>query len=173
MNTELKENKNYEMIAADLIEKEDIFEDIKENNIRIRVLESNKPAPKKGRVVLGECRKISEKTKDMFQAIGMEENGIPDFIVIIYKERITGFTPEQLRILIMHELLHIGVKENSDTGEVTYHIAKHDLEDFRFIIDQYGPYWNEDRSQLTVHQFLEPEKDRDVDPETGEIKEAV
>lgn len=166
MKYELKENIEYARIGEELIREEEIFDHIRGNDIQIRYLESNKPMPKKGRVILGECRKLSDKTKDILEAIGVEDTTVPDFVIIIYKERIIGFTEEQLRILIMHELMHIGVKKNNDNGEGTYCIVKHDLEDFRYIVDQYGPHWNEDRSQLTMQQFL-------ADPETGEIREAV
>ncbi len=166
---EYKENSLYARIGESLIKKEECLDYIREHEIRIRYLESNKPAGKSKRVKLGECRMIKEKTKDMFRALGFKEEEIPDFVIVIYKERIFGFHPEQLRILIMHELMHIGVKEDSETGEITLHTAKHDLEDFRYIIERFGTGWADDRNQITWQQVQEAFQN--VDEETGEIME--
>lgn len=169
--SEYKENVFYTEIGRHLIENEEIFRHIKEHDIKIRYLESNKPAGKKKRVILGECRRITDKIREMLQACDIRKEDIPDFVVVIYKERIHGFTNAQLRILIMHELMHIGVKEDSETGQVSYHIAKHDLEDFRYIISEYGADWADDKTQITWQQVMEAAPEKEVDEETGEIME--
>lgn len=171
MSNEYKENLLYAQIGESLIEKEDELEHIREHNIRIRYLESNKPAGKSKRTTLGKCMPIKERTRNVFEALGWKKEEIPDFCIIIYKERIHGFKPEQLKILIFHELLHIGVKEDSETGVVTLFSAKHDLEDFRYIIDRFGSDWADDKSQLTWQQMEKADPDRIVDEETGEILE--
>lgn len=166
---EYKENLLYARIGQELIDTEDALEHIRENEIRIRYLESNKPAGKSKRITLGKCMHIKEKTRSVFEALGWKKEEIPDFCIIIYKERIHGFQPEQLRILIFHELLHIGVKEDSDTGEITLFSVKHDLEDFRYIIDTFGSDWADDKSQITWQQLYEEDPDPMIDKETGEI----
>lgn len=168
---EYRENLLYAQIGEKLIGEEEILEHIRENDIRIRYLESNKPAGKSKRVILGECRKFSDRNRQMLEACNIKKEDIPDFVIVIYKERIHGFTNEQLRILIMHELMHIGVKEDSETGVVSYHLVKHDLEDFRAIIEQYGTDWTADKSQLTWQQIKQQERDGVFDEVTGEILE--
>lgn len=169
--SEYKENVFYTEIGRHLIENEEIFRHIKEHDIKIRYLESNKPAGKSKRVILGECRKFSDRNRQILEACNIRKEDIPDFVIVIYKERIHGFTNEQLRILIMHELMHIGVKEDSETGVVSYHIVKHDLEDFRTIIEQFGTDWAADKTQITWQQVMEAAPERTVDEETGEIME--
>lgn len=168
---EYRENLLYAQIGEKLIGEEEILEHIRENDIRIRYLESNKPAGKSKRVILGECRKFSDRNRQMLEACNIKKEDIPDFVIVIYKERVHGFTNEQLRILIMHELMHIGVKEDSETGVVSYHLVKHDLEDFRAIIEQYGTDWAADKSQLTWQQIKQQERDGVFDEVTGEILE--
>lgn len=168
---EYRENLLYAQLGEKLVREEENFEHIRENDIRIRYLESNKPAGKSKRVILGECRKISDRNRQMLEACSIKKEDIPDFVIVIYKERIHGFTNEQLRILIMHELMHIGVKEDSETGVVSYHIVKHDLEDFRTIIEQFGTDWAADKTQITWQQVMEAAPERTVDEETGEIME--
>ena len=166
---EYKENLQYAEIGQELIDTEDALEHIREHEIRIRYLESNKPAGKSKRVTLGKCMHIKEKARLVFEALGWKKEEIPDFCIVIYKERLHGFTTEQLRILIFHELLHIGVKEDSETGQVTLFSAKHDLEDFRYIIDTFGADWSDDKSQITWQQVQEAASAPLIDEETGEI----
>ena len=45
---------------------------------------------------------------------------------------------EQMRILLFHELLHIGVKDDGGTF-----VRQHDVEDFAEIINRFGTDWNE------------------------------
>lgn len=44
---------------------------------------------------------------------------------------------EQLEILMWHELKHCGIDDEKP------YIVPHDLEDFKEIVDIYGPYWAE------------------------------
>ena len=49
---------------------------------------------------------------------------------------------KQMEVLLFHELLHVGIERGPD-GEETYSVNKHDLEDFKVIIDRYGTEWAE------------------------------
>ena len=51
------------------------------------------------------------------------------------------FTEEQLRILIRHELHHVGI-EYTDLG-LKYYIVPHDVEEFWEIIHDHGLEWSE------------------------------
>ena len=63
MNNEYRFNDYYAELGSILLETEEIFKDLREHPVRIEFLESNKPAPKSGRVILGECFKVSDKVK--------------------------------------------------------------------------------------------------------------
>ena len=125
-------NKNYEKIAQELIENTAELEYIKKSNVRIIYLESDN-AKKNGteRLVLGECEKVASKNQWAISA---------DFTIIVYKNNCIGLSEEQIKILLFHELLHVGIDYGTDGGEV-YSVKKHDLEDFKVIIDKYGTDW--------------------------------
>ena len=125
-------NKNYEKIAQELIENTAELEYIKKSNARIIYLESDN-TKKNGteRLVLGECEKVASKNQWAISA---------DFTIIVYKNNCIGLSEEQIKILLFHELLHVGIDYGTDGGEV-YSVKKHDLEDFKVIIDKYGTDW--------------------------------
>jgi hypothetical protein len=64
--------------------------------------------------------------------------------ITVFEPNIVGFTEEQLRILIFHELLHIKIGYDKNNTEV-YGTKPHDLEDFKEIINRFGTDWNEVR----------------------------
>lgn len=104
---------------------------IAETDVRVGFLRSFKEKVKSGKYVLGECIKVSE----------VYEPFCPfDFLIVFYEENIVGLTEQQLRILMHHELLHIGFDEKD--GELKYRIAPHDIEEFKEIADRYGLYWD-------------------------------
>ena len=125
-------NKNYEKIAQELIENTTELEYIKKSNARIIYLESDS-TKKNGteRLVLGECEKVASKNQWAISA---------DFTITVYKNNCIGLSEEQIKILLFHELLHVGIDYGTDGGEV-YFVKKHDLEDFKVIIDKYGTDW--------------------------------
>ena len=118
-------NEEYNRIARELIDERDELESLR-SDVSIICLSSGHEKKKGDKKVLGQAEKISEKYKW----------GIPcDFTVTIFEPNIEGFSEEQLKILIFHELLHIGVD-----GEKLY-LKPHDLEDFKIIIDEFGTGW--------------------------------
>lgn len=125
-------NEEYSQIAHDLIENEPILNDIKESEVTILYLSSDYEKKSKGKMVCGECEKIPDKYKWSIPA---------DFTITIYEPNVIGFTDEQMKILILHELLHVGIKF-ADNGDESYFIRPHDIEDFRQIIDKYGLDWD-------------------------------
>lgn len=125
-------NENYAKIGAELIETEDALRYIKESNASIVYLSSEHKKTGNHKIIHAQCEKIAEKYKW----------GIPaDFTITVFEPNVEKFTEEQMRILIFHELLHIGI-EVGDDGEETYSIIPHDLEDFKLIIDRYGTDWD-------------------------------
>lgn len=127
-------NKEYEAIAEDLIRTEQALAYIKNSNVRIAYLQSDQ-LKKNGqdRVVHGECEKVQAKNQ---WAINY------DFTITLFYNNNLGMTPEQIRVLLFHELLHVGIEKQPD-GTESYSIVKHDLEDFKYIVDRYGVNWNE------------------------------
>lgn len=98
--------------------------------INIGYLESNREKISKGRETLAECIKV----KDLYKYY------IPhDFLIVIYAPNVSGMSRDQLKILLYHELLHVGMNEKD--GVPKYIVNPHDVEDFRTIIDRYGLDW--------------------------------
>lgn len=80
------------------------------------------------KLVLGECKKVSE----------LERVFCPyDFLIIIYEVNCAGLTADQMKILIWHELNHIGVDPKN--GE--FFVKPHDVEEFDDIINAHGIHW--------------------------------
>jgi predicted metallopeptidase len=126
-----KINEHYAEIAAELIEEEPALEYIAESNVTIVYLSSDSEKTNKGKVVCGQCEKVPDKYRW----------GIPaDFTITVFEPNVEKFTDEQIKILLFHELLHIGIEE--DGNEERYFIRPHDLEDFKLIIDRFGTEWS-------------------------------
>lgn len=125
-------SEKYTAIGKKLIEEEDELDYIKLSNVSIIFLQSDTSKKKsKDMVVKAECEKISDKYKW----------GIPcDFTITVFEPNVTGMTDDQIKILLFHELLHIGI-DFGDDGE-KYFVNPHDLEDFKIIIDRFGVNWD-------------------------------
>jgi hypothetical protein len=105
--------------------------DILDAGISVGFISSTKEK-KHGRIksVLAECKKVQE----------LEKLYCPhDFLIIIYEMNCEGMTDEQMKILIWHELEHIGI--DAETGE--FFVKPHDVEEFDKIIDAHGLHWEE------------------------------
>lgn len=122
----------YTEIGNDLIQNEDVFLDIRNSRATIIFLKSEHKKVAAGKTVFAQCEKVADKYKW----------GIPcDFTITVFEPNVVNFTDEQIRILLFHELLHVGIEFNSD-GTETYNIVPHDLEDFKLVIDRYGTNWS-------------------------------
>lgn len=129
-----KINEEYAQIGADLIATEESLMSIRNSNATIIYLSSQHKKMSNKKIIFGQCEKVAEKYKW----------GIPcDFTITVFEPNIeeAGFDEEQIRTLIHHELLHVGI-ETADDGSEKYSIVAHDLEDFKLIIDRYGTNWN-------------------------------
>lgn len=128
-----KINEHYAEIGKHLIETEDALVDIANSQATIIYLSSEHKKVASGKTIYGQCEKVADKYKW----------GIPcDFTITLFEPNVVGMTEEQIKILIFHELLHVGIEYNSD-GSETYSILPHDLEDFKIIIDRFGTDWSE------------------------------
>ena len=114
----------YTDLAKQVIDAEPDLDYLKTAPVTIVYLESSHAKKGKGKLILGQCEKVQEKNKW----------GIPaDFTITIFEPNVAGMTEDQLKILLFHELLHIGRDYESTTP--------HDLEDFKIIIDRFGVDW--------------------------------
>ena len=126
-------NEEYAKIGAELVETEEALLDIKNSQATIIYLSSWQKKTSEGRPVCGLCERVPDKYKW----------GIPcDFTITVFEENVAYFTEEQIRILLLHELLHVKITFNAD-GTETYSTNPHDLSDFKLIIDRYGTDWSE------------------------------
>lgn len=125
-------NEHYEELAEQLLKERDELAYIANSSAKIRYLESN-VARKNGKdkLVLGECEKVPAKYKWAITA---------DYTITLFKPNIEHMNDKKIKILLFHELLHIGIDKAPD-GTESYRIEKHDLEDFKTIIDLYGTDW--------------------------------
>lgn len=128
-NREIREE--YAEIAAEIIKEEELLSDIANSGATIIYLGSDYAKMSKGKVVLGECEKVANKNKWAIPC---------DFTITVYEPNCVGMTRDQLKILLFHELLHVGIKYDQD-GEEKYYIKPHDYEDFKVITDRYGTEW--------------------------------
>ena len=125
-------NEEYNKIGRELIETEPALVDILNSRATIVFLSSDKKKMEKGKVVYAECEKISDKYKW----------GIPaDYTITVFEKNCQGFSDRQMRILLFHELLHIGIEFQD--GAEKYTTNPHDLEDFKLIIERFGARWAE------------------------------
>lgn len=105
---------------------------IRDAEIRIGFLKSWKEKKTGRRLVYGECIKPPELYQDL---LGY------DFFIVIYEVNAVALTLNQKKILMWHELLHVGIDD--DSGEPKYVINPHDREEFDSIISRAGLRWDE------------------------------
>lgn len=123
----------YQEVAQELIQEEETLADIANSKAQIICLSSTHKKKTRDRIIHAECEKVSDKYKW----------GIPcDFTITVFEPNVEHFTEEQIRILLHHELLHVGVEFKAD-GTEAYYTKPHDLEDFKIIIKKYGADWSD------------------------------
>ncbi len=72
------------------------------------------------------------------------------FIITVYEKNILDFSDAQLHALVLHELMHI--------DDTFTKIVKHDLEDFRAIVDLFGSNWDSNPDIKDILQDEETEE---------------
>ena len=125
-------NNDYAEIADELIRNEYSLIHLLESRAKIIYLSSDYAKTSKGKLVFGQCEKVADKYKW----------GIPaDFTITVFEPNVQKFTEDQIRTLLHHELLHVGIDKKAD-GSESYSIVDHDIEDFKLILDKYGTDWS-------------------------------
>ena len=125
-------NEEYSKIGMELIKSEQLLDDIRQSEATIIYLSSDKEKKSKGKTVFAECEKINSKYKWAIPC---------DFTITVYEPNVIALTEDQIRILIFHELLHVGIEYMND-GSEKYSVKPHDVEEFRAIIDRFGIDWS-------------------------------
>lgn len=116
------QSEKYTQMGREIID--ELFPELK--NIDIAFISCEKEKAKHGKVTLADCRKVPE----------MYSWCCPyDFMITVYEPNVSSLSDEQLRILLEHELLHVG----RDKDEM--YVRPHDYEEFKKIIDKYGLEW--------------------------------
>lgn len=92
---------------------------------RIAYQFSDEKKKSNGRIIYGDCERITEKHKLFMQY---------DFLITIYAYYLDE---EHMKRLLYHELLHIGW--DPETRKCS--TVPHDLEDFKACVDRWGVDW--------------------------------
>lgn len=114
-------------LALKIIQKMPDLTLIPENEIRIGYVLSYKEKKKDGKTIFADCRKVTAPF-DAFLPF--------DFLITFYEPNVILLTNNQKKIVMYHELSHIGINEKG------YTLEDHDVEDFLKILDKYGSRWN-------------------------------
>lgn len=125
-------DERYAEIGAELIGNEPSLAHIRDSGATICYLSSTARKSRGGKAVKGECERVADKNKWAIPC---------DFTVTVFEPNCEGMSDDQMRILIFHELLHVGIASDG-SGEERYSIVPHDLEDFRIIVDSFGSDWS-------------------------------
>ena len=125
-------SQDYEELAHAVIDALPELWFIRDAEIRIGFLKSWKEKKTGHRLVYGECIKPQEIYQDL---LGY------DFLIVIYEANAAALTLNQKKILMWHELLHVGIDDES--GEPKYVVNPHDREEFDSIISRAGLRWDE------------------------------
>jgi len=105
----------------------------------------NRTAQKKDgreRLVLGECEKVAAKNRWAITS---------DFTITLFRNNLVGLSEEQIKTVMFHELLHVGIEPGAD-GEETYSVRS--LQSFKPSVSV----------KAMVHAVVLPNKERKAEP---------
>ena len=145
-------SKHYTAIASAWIDNYEEFAHLR--GATIIFLESNHQKKSKRRKVFGLCEKVQDKNKWAIPA---------DFTITFYKPHMEMLTEWQQEIVVYHELLHVGFSGEDEPMST----VPHDIEDFRQVIDMFGPHWDEYDADLLNKDLLD-----EIDRKTAWLEES-
>lgn len=107
-----------------------------------------------GRRILGQCRKRGDLDRELDEW---------DFIILLNEDAWPTFSEKQKERLIFHELGHAqvsvdtnGEPKRDDRGRLVCRIRKHDIQDFRDVVEIYG--WEEDLQDLAERGIADAQR---------------
>lgn len=109
-----------------IIDKFEHLQFIRDLDIQIGYVKCTEPKQEKGERVLGECVKVKTYLKAWLPY---------DFIIVFYDLNIDYLDENQIKILMLHELQHIGI------GLKGFKINEHNVKDFSNIITAHTLNW--------------------------------
>lgn len=122
-------NEYYKDLMSDLLATEE-FNYILQAGFSVVVLASDKEKKAgSSKKVLGDCGIVPEKWKPFCPY---------DFAITIYEPNCCGLSEQQMRTVMRHEMLHVGINEKGKPF-----VRPHDIEDFWEIIESEGLHWAE------------------------------
>lgn len=139
INFELIENRSSEpyKILAEI--RDEFHEDTAGARIALAWRKALK-ADSDGHLILGKCVKASDLQRELAEW---------DFVILLNREvwQDPGFTVEKKRALLDHEMCHAAVAEDKEgeprfdeRGRRVWRIRKHDIEEFRGVVERHGCY---------------------------------
>ncbi len=135
-------SEKYQGIALEIIDNHPLLENLrgflKAGTIKLIFLESTRQKKNAAGIVHADCEKIADSKRWAIDA---------DFVITVYAPNVECMTDEQLKILMLHELMHIGI-ELTEKGEIKKYIVPHSVQDFEYILDKYGLSWSKPYQQL-------------------------
>ena len=125
-----KPSEEYASIASELIASEPLLASVRDSSVSIVYLVSDKEKTSRRRTVHAECERVPDKWRWCCDH---------DFAITVYAPNVERMDAEQVRLLMLHELMHVGVER--DGNEESYFTVPHDVEDFRVLLEEHGIGW--------------------------------
>lgn len=123
-------SEEYTQLGWEVVANTESLQHLRDDDVRIGFMRSEKKKKSGGKVVNGECFKVQELYKEFCPY---------DFLIVLYEPNIEHMNEDQIKILLEHELMHVGVDGSGD--DVRYSIVPHDYDDFKDITRKYGVDW--------------------------------
>ena len=98
----------------------------------IRYLFRDPMQKSQGKEVWASIRKASPTEKLL--------SGGAELVLIVAFEAWQALNAKNKRALLDHEFCHVEIVEDEDTGEITYRMVGHDLEEFHAVALRHGPW---------------------------------
>jgi len=151
------ENKNYQIsediraIAEQLIKNEDA---LKNTDISAAKIEYLLVFPQINKFTAGRCYRANKHIK-FFADL--------DYIIEISGELWHQLDEETMKLLVLHELLHIHVGYNDKKASYIFKLKDHDVKDFQYIISKYGIDWfNKLKTEMSSIYDMQPKDESKI-----------
>jgi predicted metallopeptidase len=118
----------YEELANKIIDKRPEVQHIREYEFKIGYVLSYEAKKKDGKIVFADCRKVNSPYLAYLPY---------DYIITVYEPNIDMLSENHKKIVMLHELCHPMIGPRGLTNR------PHDVEDFKFILHEFGIDWNE------------------------------